>query len=511
MVRGIQWVIILLTGALCTLMGITLNAQNNPKREMRGVWVATVENIDWPSTPFLSVTRQKEELTAIFNLVKEYNLNTVIFQIRPAADAFYCSSYEPWSAWLTGTQGKAPVPFYDPLEFAIAKCRERGLDIHVWINPYRAVRDTASNSVSPDHITKIHPEWFLTYGSTVYFDPGLPETRNYVIKITCDIVRRYDIDAVHMDDYFYPYRIAGVNFPDDSSFSMHHGKYSEQQKDDWRRNNVDRIIQQLHDSIKAIKPYVQFGISPFGVWRNNDRDTLGSATRAGQTNYDDLFADILKWQREGWIDYVAPQLYWQIGMKIADYAILAKWWNQNTYGCPLYIGQAVYRINPKSEVMAWRTSEEIIRQIALNRSLANINGNIFFSAKYLSVNPQRLKENLKKNLYSTNALPPVNPGIKPILPGIPQNAAYRVRHDSLNFTWQEGGNTKNYILYKFRKDQNADTSNPDHITGITNHPPFSIKSNRRTKTRRYLYVVTAQSYTNLECEPVIFTKAKKYR
>ena len=258
-------------------------AQTHPKHEMRAVWIATVNNIDWPSSPNLTVDDQQKEMIRLLDLMKQYNLNTVVFQIRPAADAFYQSSIEPWSQWLTGQQGKAPEPFYDPLEFVITECRKRGLDIHAWLNPYRALKDTA-NLTDPSHVTRIHPEWFLTYGSTVYFDPGLPQTRDYVAGVVSDIVRRYDIDAIHIDDYFYPYRITRVNFPDDSSFFKYPRGYLPEQRDDWRRDNVNVIIKQLSDSIKAIKQWVELGISPCGVWRNSNIYSAGLDTVAGRTN-----------------------------------------------------------------------------------------------------------------------------------------------------------------------------------------------------------------------------------
>ena len=250
------------------LVAINLFAAKYPKREMRAVWIATVANIDWPSSANLTVEQQQKEFIELLDLSKAYHMNTVVFQIRPAADAFYASKYEPWSQWLTGKQGKKPDPYYDPLTFASAECRKRGLDLHVWINPYRAVTDVSNNQTAPDHISNIHPDWFITYGKTKYFDPALPATRDFVASVVSDIVRRYDIDAIHMDDYFYPYRIAGSEFPDDLSFQAYHGSFNPNQKDDWRRNNVDLIIKQIHDSIKSIKPWVELGISPFGVWRN---------------------------------------------------------------------------------------------------------------------------------------------------------------------------------------------------------------------------------------------------
>jgi uncharacterized lipoprotein YddW (UPF0748 family) len=488
------------------LPGNSVYAQAAPKREMRAVWIATVENIDWPSTPYLTSAQQQQEMISLLDLVKEYNLNTVVFQIRPAADAFYASSLEPWSQWLSGMQGKAPEPFYDPLEFTIRECRKRGLDIHVWLNPYRAVRDTANNLTSPEHITNTHPDLFLTYGTTRYFDPGLPGTRDHVARVVSDIVRRYDIDAIHMDDYFYPYRIAGASFPDDTTFSRYHDLYLPSQRDDWRRNNVDQIIRQIHDSIKAIKPWIEFGISPFGVWRNGSRDTMGSATRAGQTNYDDLFADILKWQKNGWIDYVVPQLYWHIGFAVADYAILAKWWNAHTFGCPLYIGQAFYRIDKKSLVKVWRKSNQITDQIMLNRTYANIEGSMFFSAKYLRSNPRKLRQKLLSRAYRQPALPPSNIRITPVIPDMPGNPEIIVDKDSVRLSWTKGNFTKNFIIYKYHNGKTATYDNPADIFCITPDTSVTFRKKAKTSPASYYYIVTSQSFTNTECAPVLFRK-----
>lgn len=481
-----------------------LTGQTAPIREMRAVWIATVENIDWPSSPSLSTTDQKREMIELLDLIKEQKLNTVIFQIRPSADAFYESHLEPWSVWLTGQQGKPPEPFYDPLEFVISECRKRGLDIHVWLNPYRAIRDTAKYKPFPGHITQTHPEWFLVYGNTMYFDPALPETRDHVSRVVSDIVRRYDIDAIHMDDYFYPYRIANKSFPDDSSFALYKGNYTDKQRDDWRRNNVDLIIRQLRDSIRHNKPWVEFGISPFGVWRNADRDTAGSATKAGQTNYDDLFADILKWQKEGWIDYVVPQIYWHIGFKIADYSVLVRWWNENSFGCPMYIGQAFYRIDRKSDVKSWRSSSEIARQLALNRDLENIHGSMFFSAKYLRSNPGGLNRTLKRKVYKYPSLVPSNGNVKIIIPSNPGNTELSVKNDSVFLSWQQGRNVKNFVIYKFRIGDEANRENSRAIFCVTNSNELGFRQNRKNRINRYYYVITSLSLTNHESEPVFF-------
>jgi uncharacterized lipoprotein YddW (UPF0748 family) len=482
-----------------------LKAQVYPKHEMRAIWVATVNNIDWPSKPGLSTDEQQKEMIGLLDLVKQYNLNTVVFQVRPAADAFYSSTLEPWSQWLNGEQGKSPEPYYDPLEFVIAECRKRGIDIHAWLNPYRAITDTA-NATDLNHITQIHPEWFLTYGRTVYFDPGLPETRDYVSTVVSDIVRRYDIDAIHMDDYFYPYRIANVSFPDDSTFYKYSRGYSPEQCDDWRRDNVNLIIKQLSDSIKAIKPWVEFGISPFGVWRNMDKDSLGSATQAGVTNYDDLFADILFWQKNGWIDYVSPQVYWHIGFKVADYSVLSDWWSHNASGCRLYVGQALYRIGRKVAAKEWRTSKEIVRQLELNRTFPNISGSMFFSARVLRKNPLRLKEKLTREVYRYPSLPPANSRIIPVIPRMPSGTYISLNGDSVHLSWEKGDNTKKFIIYKFRKGKPADMSDPKNIFIVTSEASVTFTLNRETDISRYNYVITSQSQTNTESEPEYFKR-----
>lgn len=486
------------------LVSLALSARNYPKREMRAVWIATVANIDWPSKPGLSVNMQKEEMMELLDLAKEYHLNTVIFQVRPATDAFFPSDMEPWSQWLTGEQGKAPDPFYDPLQFAIDECRKRGLELHLWLNPYRAVVDTAKASIAENHPINQHPEWFVTYGKARYFNPGLPETRNHVAAVVADLLRRYDVDALHFDDYFYPYRIAGQEFPDQDAFEKYPRGFSPDQKEDWRRDNVDLIIKQLHDTIKAVRPTVAFGISPFGVWRNQSDDPRGSATKAGQTNYDDLYANILRWQQEGWIDYVTPQLYWHIGKEVADYAILADWWSKNALGCRLYIGQAFYRINRKAKDRQWRSSRQIIKQIQLNRTIPNIDGSMFFSAKSLRSNPLKLKEKLLRGPFRYEALPPVNQRVQQITSGVPQNTQMEVKDNTIHLSWNPGRNNRAFVIYKFRKGKPANTENPENIFLITGEHECTIKISRETNPDKYYFVISALSPTNMESVPQFF-------
>jgi len=334
--------------------------------------------------------------------LQHIGINAVIVQVRPAADAFYPSQYEPWSEYLEGAQGVAPSPYYDPLQFMIDETHKRNMEFHAWLNPYRAVFNIRTSSVSPTHITRVHRDWFITYGKTKYFNPGLPEVMQYATHIVKDIVTRYDVDAIHMDDYFYPYRIAGKEFPDNAAYKRY-GKGLT--KDDWRRSNCDSIIKMIHEVILNIKPAVKFGVSPFGVWRNKSRDIEGSETQAGQTNYDDLYADILLWLKEGWVDYVAPQLYWEIGHRLCDYETLLDWWSTHSYGKHVYVGHGLYRAI-EQPTPAWRNSHELPDEIQLLRGNKNIQGSIYFSAANFFENPNGWTDSLRENYYHDPALVP---------------------------------------------------------------------------------------------------------
>lgn len=494
---------------LMVSMTVSSFSQTYPKREMRALWIATVENIDWPSAKGLSTDQQKAEMIELLDQVKAYHMNTIVYQVRPDADALYLSKHEPWSEWITGQQGKAPDPYYDPLEFTITECRKRGIDVHVWLNPYRAVQNIEKTVLATNHPVNTHPEWFVTYGKKRYFDPGIPEARNHVAKVAADLVRRYDIDAIHMDDYFYPYREANQEFPDQNSFQTYPNGFASDKKDDWRRNNVDLIIRQIHDSIKSIKPSVEFGISPFGVWKNNTTDPAGSATKAGVTNYDDLYADILLWQKEGWIDYVTPQLYWYIGKTVADYAILADWWSRNTFGCQLYIGQAPFLLNAKSRDKSWQTPDELTNQISLNRSYPNIAGSMFFSGKSLKANPLGMKEKLMAEQFKYQSLTPVNPRISRVLPVAPEKAVTSAEKKNIRLSWQKSEKNRMFVIYKFRKSEKPDLNNPANIWAVTGDQQLLIEKNRNTKTTKYAYAVSALSETHHESEAVLFGKGRK--
>jgi uncharacterized lipoprotein YddW (UPF0748 family) len=404
--KNLLAIIILSLSVLCAA------AQQSPVYEFRGVWIATVDNIDWPQRNQFNVDSQKTDFIRQLDMHKANGMNAVIVQVRPATDAFYPSPYEPWSQWLTGKQGKAPFPFYDPLQFMIEETHKRGMEFHAWINPYRATFSVRSSSIAPNHITRQHPEWFLTYGNTKYFDPGNKEGQQWVVNVVKDIVQRYDIDGMHMDDYFYPYKIPGKEFPDWASYVKDTRGLN---KEDWRRSNTDSIISKLAIAIKQTKPWIKFGISPFGVWRNSDKDPMGSPTKAGVTNYDDLYADILLWLKNGWIDYVTPQLYWENGHRLVAFETLIDWWSKHTYGRHLYIGQGIYRALETSPTSrAWRNPNELPKQIQLIRQYPTVQGSVYFSSKTFESNPNGWNDSLRNNYYS-------KPALMPVMPWLPQN------------------------------------------------------------------------------------------
>ena len=387
-------------GALA-LCFFSFAAAAQAKPEFRGVWVASVSNIDWPSNKNLTPDSQKIEFIKLLDMHKANGMNAMIVQIRPASDAFYPSPYEPWSEWLTGTQGQPPIPYYDPLAFMLEETHKRGMEFHAWMNPYRAAFNLEKSSIAATHITKLHPDWFLTYGDKKYFDPGNKQVQQYVTNIVKDVVSRYAVDAIHFDDYFYPYRIAGQEFPDDVKYLQYGNGMN---KEDWRRSNTDSIILMLSKAIKKINPKCQFGISPFGVWRNIDKDAEGSNTRAGQTNYDDLYADILLWLKSDWIDYVTPQLYWEFGHKAAPYEVLLDWWSKHTYGKNCYIGLGIYRAGSNE---AWKDKTQLPRQIEALRNTPNIQGMIFFSSKTFEKNPNGWSDSLRLNYFKETVPTPV--------------------------------------------------------------------------------------------------------
>ncbi len=457
------------------LLSLSLSAQT-AKYQMRAVWVASVTNVDWPSAPNLSVEEQQKEMTTMLDRFKELNINTVVFQIRPASDAFYVSAYEPWSVWLDGS-GVAPTPFYDPLEFVIREAHERCIEVHVWFNPYRVSMEDTTR-LCKEHPLFRFPDLIKKYGTRYYFDPGRDETRAYLNKIVADVVMRYDVDAVHFDDYFYPYRVQGQDFPDEDTFQSNPRGYKPDQRDDWRRNNVNLIISELHNTIKSIKPWVDFGISPFGVWRNARTDVRGSRTTAGTTNYDDLYADVYSWLENGTIDYVVPQLYWEIGKPVADYRVLLDWWCNNSFGRNLYIGLFASGLkNQKS--LAWNRGNEIVRQMELNKKYPQQEGVFLYSARPLLKNPIGICDSLKNNYFRYPSLVPRHHGDTTVNVNAPQNVRILKNEQESRLVWNEnqlsgGEQTSYYVVYAFKKGENKDYNSSQNIIGKTVVAYFEI-------------------------------------
>lgn len=369
----------------------------------RGAWIATVANIDWCSKESVGKpSEQQAEMIFLLDSLRSIGINAIIFQARPTADAFYFSPYEPASHWLTGEQGQwnDSTGKWDPLQWVIEQAHERNMEVHLWLNPYRVTLATMDTSqLAPDHVMRQHPDWFWFYNNQWYFDPGLDVTRDWICAVVHDIIERYPIQAIHMDDYFYPYPAGEQQLPDSETFAKYPRGYGNIH--DWRRNNVNMAIEELSATIHECRPDVEFGISPFGVWRNASVDSTGSKTQAGITNYDDLYADIRLWIQNEWIDYVLPQLYWEIGKRVADYEILAHWWANEVRGtaCKLYIGMAPYRLENAKPHTPWSQGNEIGRQMRLNRTIPEITGECFYSTNPLLRNPRHVCDTIK-NMYS---------------------------------------------------------------------------------------------------------------
>ncbi|MFJ5779609.1 glycoside hydrolase family 10 protein [Streptomyces sp. NPDC093094] len=371
--------------------------------EMRGMWLATIQNRDWPSRSGLSAARQRAELIAHLDRAVERRLNTVVLQVRPSADALWPSAYEPWAECLTGVQGRDPG--WDPLGTAVEEAHARGLQLHAWFNPLRIANHGDVTRLAANHPARRNPGWVVPYGGRLYYDPGLPEVRAFVQDAMLDAVRRYPVDAVHFDDYFYPYPVPGQIFDDDRAYDAHGGAFAH--RADWRRDNIDRLVRDTAARIGQVRPGTRFGISPFGVWRNAGTDARGSDTRALQA-YDDLYADTRTWVRNNWIDYVVPQLYWHIGHASADYAELVSWWASVARGTKtlLYVGEALYKAGDPAQPAAWRDPAELSRHLTLAKSHAEVRGHVFFSATEAGTDPAGALARVVADHYTGPAVAP---------------------------------------------------------------------------------------------------------
>ncbi len=375
-------------------------------RELRGEWIASVSNIDWPSRTGLSPAAQQAEFIALLDHARSIGLNAVFAQVRPAADAFWPSRYEPWSQYLTGTQGQDPG--YDPLGFMVQAAHDRGLALHAWFNPYRVSLQSDVTKLVPGHPARLHPEWIVSYGGQLYYNPGIPAARAFVENAIMDAVERYEVDGVHFDDYFYPYPVGDADFPDDDAFATYGADFTDRAA--WRRHNVDLLVREVCDRVRTARPEAAFGVSPFGIWRNASSDPRGSATN-GTQSYDALNADTLGWVRKGWLDYIAPELYWNIGLPVADYAVLAPWWAQAVRGTDvqLWIGQALYKAGDPAQPDAWQDPAELSRHLTMDRGLPEINGEILFSAADVTADRIGAVARLSADHWMRPALPPLLP------------------------------------------------------------------------------------------------------
>jgi uncharacterized lipoprotein YddW (UPF0748 family) len=397
------------------------------QRELRGAWIATVKNIDWPSKPGLSAAQQQAELIALLDRCAQLHLNAVFFQVRPACDALYESQLEPWSESLTGTMGRSPG--YDPLDFAVREARRRGLELHAWFNPFRARRSGATGAVARNHISNTRPSLVKTYAGSLWLDPAERDVQDHSLRVVLDVVRRYDVDGVHFDDYFYPYEEKDrqgrpMPFPDDSSWKRYVAGGGRLDREDWRRENVNRFVRQVQNSVHAQKPWVKFGISPFGIWRPGY-----PASVKGLDAYNTLFADSRRWLVEGWVDYLAPQLYWPADAPEQSFPALLKWWTeQNTRQRQVWAG-----------VSHRNGTDEIVRQIQLTRKQPGASGAIHWSVKSLGNEPRGATDALRRDVYAEPALAPAFPWLDntpPAQPGLSITADSRGRTKAV---WSSNG------------------------------------------------------------------------
>lgn len=421
--------------------------KDGPQREFRGVWVATVHNIDWPSAQGLSVAKQQAEFRQILDAYQALNFNSILVQVRTAGDVLYPSALEPWSRVLSGQEGKAPAEGFDPLAFMIGECHARGLDFHAWINPFRATVNLETASLAPNHAYRQHHDWMVRYGSKYYFNPGIPAVREHVKAVVKEILTGYDVDGIHLDDYFYPYPEEGEVFKDLSTFVEYGNGF--ERREDWRRANIDSLVAGLSQLVRETKPWVQFGVSPFGVWRNQDDDPRGSNTRADNRSYDDLYADPLLWMRQGWVDYLIPQVYWSQDFHLASYKTLINWWSRQKQDARLYVGQGLYKVRNDPD-RAWSEPGEVPGQIRYLRRKPEFEGTAFFSAQSLLKRNQKLYDALQQFYFDDIVLAPTNPRVASEVIEIPRLKLLSAANGTLTIEVSTTGSEEyRYLLTHF--------------------------------------------------------------
>lgn len=488
--------------------GTEYDLSQNPKREFRGAWLHVIGQSQYQN---MSPTKCKAYIQDQLNKLQEAGCNAVIFQVRPTADALYITDKESWSAWLTGKRGKAPDPVWDPLEFTLREAHARGMEFHAWLNPYR-ITSSPKDVLPSDHDINKHPERYVKFDGKIFFDPAYQENRDFICEIVEDIVSRYDVDGIHIDDYFYPYPANGQRFNGDNASYAKFG--NGMNREDWRRHNVDLLIEQLHKTIKETKPWVRFGVSPFGIWRNKKNDPRGSDSN-GLQNYDDLYADVLLWADKGWIDYLVPQLYWELDLKVAPSRHLAKWWNEHIKApVQLYIGHDTKRTMDKADP-GNHDSNELDTKVKLSRRLKNVGGNVWWHGYWVTGNYKGVRDSLETKYQATIALPPAwgDQSVKPKKVSKMMTTSY----DGKTFLeWEapalgakeRADDAVMYVVYGFFSGENPrDLSDPQTIIAVTPFTRVLISDDEDPASIAGMtYVVTSLDRQNRESDPTILKR-----
>ncbi len=446
---------------------LSIAAQQSPKREFRGAWMQCVNGVYLDKSP----QQIREMLTEQLDMLELAGINAVFFQVRVEGDALYRSGLEPWSRYLTGTQGQAPSDGWDPLGWMVEECHERGMECHAWLNPYRA-KTKGTTDLDRRHVAVRNPERVFAYGDLLIFNPALESNRIHTCLVVEDILRNYDVDGIHIDDYFYPYPEDGEEIPDEEIFMANPRGFRD--IGDWRRDNVNLLIRNLHDIIREVKPLAKFGVSPFGIYRNsvNGRNNRSGSATSGLQNYDQLYADVLLWQREGLVDYTIPQIYWNVGNTVADYEVLCRWWNNYCNDRPLYIGQDIDRtvagVDPNDS-----TRNQQCLKLDIQRSLSNVQGSCMWYAAALASDNGGYRSVLEQSYHRYPALQPLMKFIDAKAPKPARHPHFTSGRGRVYLEWDAPKAKKQedmacqYVVYAFAPGEKIDTENPAKIVTVT--------------------------------------------
>lgn len=487
-------------------------ANSLPQYEMRAAWIATVLNIDMKAG--MSKTSYTRWVQKTLDKLKADNFNTVIFQVKPLNDALYPSKLAPWSSYITGKK-QGTNPSFDPLQIMLDEAHKRGLELHAWVNPYRVTMPSQTLSMlTSNHIARKNPHWVVKYGKQYYLNPGVPEVQNYLLSTIKELVKNYDIDAVHMDDYFYPYKVKGETFKDQQTFKKYGSSFKN--IEDWRRNNVNQLVKKIYASIKAIKPHVQYGISPFGIWRNKKKDTTGSNTN-GMSNYDDLYADTRQWIKDGSIDYIAPQIYWSRSYKAANYSVLLDWWSREVqkyakvHPVHLYIGIANYKVGNDAD-KAWNNKKELTNQIIANRATNNVQGQMHFSLQSIHNNTLGSASYVKQQLYTYKALTPPVHWKGSAIPLRPTQVKLSKESVGIKLIITDKNSTqpRKYVIYRFDGTKEGSYKDVKNIVAVV----YNTQGNTiyvdtiANNSKVYTYGIKSISATGVESKTAFVLKNK---